>query len=121
MARNSRKPHAAPTAPATDDHQPDLTGDQWRAIWKQLPIADKRFMVSLSVLVDLIGDDSLRYCEPPAAVGRELRKLDRDRLFGTLSECIGLLIKTPFVQRAKHHRRRGGDHEPLSIADAFLG
>ena len=49
--------------------------------WKALPESDKRCISALIVLTHTIGDKTLSYREPSAALQRTLRKLDRDSLF----------------------------------------
>lgn len=121
-ASRPRKPPAAAASATTNAAAapvPDLTDRQWRSIWKRLPTADKRFIAALSVLLDLVGDEPLRYCNPPLAVSRHLKTCDRHAHFSILCECLGYLTESPFMERMRNSRRR--DSLSKSPARAFLG
>ena len=75
--------------------------------WKALPESDRRFYCALILLMDVVGDDSLRYDEPSTSRQRSLRKLDRNALFSVIAECLYLLLGAPMLERIKKgHRER---------------
>ncbi len=78
--------------------------DAW---WKDLPKSDQRFYGALILLMEFIGDNKLRYCEPSVSRQRSLRKLDRNTLFSVIAECLYLLLDAPMLERVKKvHRER---------------
>ena len=89
--------------------------DAW---WKDLPKSDQRFYGALMLLMDVIGDKKLRYCEPSASRQRSLRKLDRNTLFSVIAECLHLLLDAPMLEHVKkmHREREGKKKKRISAA-----
>ncbi|MGD8452701.1 MAG: hypothetical protein PVJ57_12855 [Phycisphaerae bacterium] len=86
---------------------PKLDEEAFRAMWKALPLSDKRFIGALIALTEVIGDEGLRYHELPAHLERTLQEANRDTLFSIIAECLGLLLNAPAMERVKQcHRRR---------------
>ena len=83
---------------------------QLKTIWKGLARSDQRFISTLIVVTETIGDEKLRYHELPTRLERVLHKADRNTLFSVIVECVGLLLDAPAIQRVKqsHRRRRNG-------------
>ncbi|MCH7908652.1 MAG: hypothetical protein IIB38_03440 [Candidatus Hydrogenedentes bacterium] len=81
---------------------------EFNARWKDMPKSDQRFFSALSLLIQVIGDKKLRYCEPSASRRRSLRRLDRNALLSVIVECLHLLLDAPMLDRVKQgHRERG--------------
>ncbi len=86
---------------------------QPKTIWKGLPGSDQRFINSLIVVTETIGDEKMRYRELPTRLGRVLHKADRNTLFSVIVECVGLLLDAPAIQRVKQSHRRHRNGTPV--------
>ena len=81
---------------------------QFKALWKGLPQSDKDFIDGMTLILEAIVDETLRYHELPPPLERVLHGADRDTLFSVLAESLGLLLDAPVMQRLERARRRNG-------------
>ncbi len=88
---------------------------EWDAKWKALPQSDKRFINTLILIMETIGDKTLHYHELPTRLERTLRKADRDTLMSIIVECLGLLLKAPAMERIKQSHSRRGNRTPVRV------
>ncbi|MGD8451607.1 MAG: hypothetical protein PVJ57_07285 [Phycisphaerae bacterium] len=86
---------------------PELDEDTFQAMWKTLPLSDKRFLGALILITEAVGDEKLRYHELPARLEHTLREADRDTLFSLIAECLGHLLNAPAMERVRRCHRRG--------------
>ena len=86
-----------------------MNEQEYEATWEALPQSDKRFINTLILIMETIGDKTLRYHELPTRLERVVREADRDTLMSIIVECVGLLLGAPAMERVKQsHRRRNG-------------
>ena len=89
----------------------ELNEEKIEAAWHALPPSDKRFLSTLIVVYETVGDDTLRYRELPVDLQRRLNEVDRHTLLTVIVECLGLLLEPPALERIKRgHRERARDH-----------
>ncbi len=85
---------------------------EFKALRKALPQSDKDFINGMLVILEAIVDETLRYEELPRPMERVLHAADRDTLFSVLTECLGLLLDAPVMERLKRARHRNGKPVP---------
>ena len=66
-----------------------------RAARKALPQSDLRWLNALLVLCQVLRDNKISYGETPEALRETLYKLDNDKLFGFVAECLYMLLNPP--------------------------
>jgi hypothetical protein len=77
----------------------DMSEEEYSEHWKNLPESDRRFIVTMLELTDLLGDRGLRFCEITPEVARVLEQADRDMLMTITGLCVGILAQSPVIER----------------------
>lgn len=86
----------------------DMSEEEFNERWKNLPESDRRFLVSMMQLADVLGDRELCFCEITPQVAYVLEQADRDTLFTIMTLCVGILTDAPVIERiARWHEQAG--------------
>jgi hypothetical protein len=88
--------------------RPKTSEREFKACWRKLSAADRRFISALILVNEAVQKGRLRYHELSPQRERSLRRADRDTLFSIIVECLGILTKAPAMKRVHtaHQRRK---------------
>lgn len=91
-----------------------MTQQTFREIWRRAPLSDRKFVSTMIVIAEALELRGLRFGLLTPRMERLLKSCDRKTLFSILAECIGLLTKSPAMQRVKqaHRKRRARNRVP---------
>ena len=71
-----------------------------------LPESDRKFIAVFGALLDIFGERAFRFRELPEQIQQALQEMDDDTRFNVAIECLGLILKTPILDRIKRDLRK---------------
>ena len=94
-----------------------LNESECKAALDRLPANDRCFIGVLTMIMDAVGDEPLRYKTLPTPLERTFSEAGRDTLFSVIIEALGALLDAPALKRMKQERdRRRNGSPPRSAA-----